>query len=785
MSLFKSPINPFIIIAMLGLAITPVLAQEDEVEPSLELVELTVTAQKREEAAIDVPVSLVVVSSEFLQDASIEKVEDLQFYVPNLTTTESGISTQVYIRGIGTGNNQAFEQSVGQYVDDVYYGRQQLIRAPFFDLERVEVLRGPQNILFGKNSIAGAISYVTARPTQDFNAEVGVEYVPDFGRLETTAMISGGLSDTFAARIALRSMSEDGYMRNTFLNSDEPDRSDFAYRASFNWTPNENWDFLLKVESNSYDAKGRQIEIIQDDPSLAGAPIPGVTYGQILGILGHPGGITEDMLNYKRQRDDLEFSDTELDNFTLVSNYYWGDFTLTSVTSKVQYEFEEQCDCDYVGAPVFNVRLAEEYDQFSQEFRITSPQNGVFEWIGGLFYQTSEQVFQDDIIVPTSSILGLLSGGALQPILDTSATRDYVNDTDIWAAFLQGTFHFGEFRLTAGGRFTSEDKKASRVINVLDLATGGITTNPVAPVLYTAVFGIQNEQFMGHSLGGKRSETSFTPQLRLEYDLTNESILYGSWTTGFKSGGFDVRGNNTNSWEFENEESTSYEIGYKTRFAEGRGDISIAFYYTDYDDLQISQFDGSLGFNVGNARRTRVQGFELDGRYRLTENLTLAYAGAYLDHEFKDFTNGNCYNRQIPDGDFGPAGNQLCDYTGKSGQYTPKFSGNLGLDYVQPLNWLDNFNFRGAINFGYTSSQNVHPNLDPMYEIDAYTMVDMRLAIEGLHWSVALFGRNMLDEKVITYAGNVPLSGSTFGTNTFYGFVSRPRSYGVQFRYRY
>jgi len=760
-------------------------AEEVSEEESATLNVVTVTAQKRQENAQDTPISINVLSAEQLSEGNIEKIEDLQFKVPNLQMTETGISTQMFVRGIGTGNNQGFEQSVGQYIDGVYYGRQQLIRAPFLDLERIEVLKGPQSILFGKNSIAGALNMVSAKPSQDFEAKFGVQYQPDFGALETTAVISGGLSENLSARLAVRDYSEDGYIYNSFTDRDEPSKDDLAIRASFLWTPSDDIEILFKAEQDNFDVTGRQIEIIRDDPALAGAPIPGATFAQILGVLGHPGAITETNIDFERQADDDEYGNNKLNNMTLRADFDFDGYTFTSISGLVSYEFEENCDCDYVAAPIFDAYIEEEYDQFSQEFRVISPLTNNFDWVGGVFFQTSELNFDDDIRVPSNSVLGLLSGGALASITGKGAGRRYESDSDLWAVFFQGKFHLSDdLTVTLGARYTREEKTGLRILNITDLDTGQITSDPVAPTLFTAVFGIQNEQLTGHNLSDTRDESSFTPSLNIQYKLDDEIMLYGSATTGFKSGGFDARANNINSWEFEEEEATSIELGMKSSLLDNTLEANVSFYRTQYDNLQVSQFDGVLGFNVGNAKDTLVQGVEIDGRWLIVPELTMNYAIAFLDHEFKDFTNGNCYNRQVPDGDITPSG-QLCDYTGKSGQYTPKVTANLSLDYVKPVSWGPFDYFRSSLGMYHSASQNVDVNLDPLYEIDAYTKFNMRFAIESENWSVALIGKNLTDEKILTYVGNTPLSGGTFGTNTFYGFVDRPRSYGVQVSYQY
>jgi len=744
------------------------------------LEEIVVTAQKRQETLQDVPISVSVIGAEVLNNAGLDKIEDLQSYVPNLQMTETGISTQMYVRGIGTGNNQGFEQSVGMYIDGVYYGRQQLIRAPFFDLERIEVLRGPQGVLFGKNTIAGALNMTTAKPTDDFTGSLSLEG-GDHGIFDAQAMISGPLSDNVRGRLAIRSYEEDGYYKNIFRGRDETQRESVAIRGTLEWDPTDNLALSLKVESNQFDAVGRSISIIQDDVAIPPFPTAGLNFDEIFEfVLMQPDRVGDPVIDFNRRADAREDSENDLTNITFTADYGLGENTLTFVTGLVEYEIEETCDCDFIAGSIFGTLALEEYEQFSQEIRLTSPTGGNVEWIAGVFYQTSDLDYQDNIIIPPDTVLQFLAGGALASITDTSVHRDYFANSDLWAGFGQVTWNVSDtFRLTLGGRYTSEDKDASRELNVWDNATQDITVSPAAPLVFLGAFAITSEQTPGgHSLVGDLSESKFTPSGSFQWDVSDDAMIYGSISTGFKSGGFDARANNPGSWQFLEEEVIAYEVGVKSTLWEGRAELNVAAFFTDYDNLQIAQFDGTLGFNVGNAAKTEVTGIEIDGRVLLTDSLSLGYALGFLDHEFKDFQNGNCYNRQTPDGVIGSQGNQLCDYTGFSGQYTPEFTSSLVLDYEKPLG--DNMTFEFFVAHNYTGEQNVHVNLDPQYKIDGYTLLDARVGIRGERWSLAVLGKNLLDEEILTYVGNTPLSGSTFGTNTFYGFVSAPLTVTVQ-----
>jgi len=712
--------------------------------------------------------------------------------------TETGVSTQMYIRGIGSGNNQGFEQSVGQYVDGIYYGRQQQIRAPFFDLQRVEVLRGPQGILFGKNTIAGALNLSTAEPTDELEVDITTLYEFKNDLSEINAVFSGPLSNNLRARLALRGNYESGYINNSNLNRDEPDREDNAARLSLDWDLSPDLNIGLKLESNSFDAIGRQIEIVQDSAAPAG-PFTGLNFAQISsGVLGQPA--LDSDLDYRRQSNAAEYSNNQLENLTLDINYDLNGNTLTFLSGYVSYDFNERCDCDYTPSDVFEVGLSEDYEQFSQEIRLSSPTGGEVEWVAGAYLQSSEMNSTEAIDIPATSVLGSLA--LLNPALalmsnlpGTGARRLNTHDADLWALFAQGSWYATDnLRLTVGARYTSEDKDAFRQIDILDLATGSITANPLAPITYNEIFALHSVQTLGytavstgitspgHSLNGNRSESQFTPLINVQWNASDDTMYYANYSRGFKAGGFDARANNPFSFEFEDEETDSFELGMKSLLADGRAEINAALFFTDYEDLQVSQFDGALGFNVGNANETQVRGIEIDGRFAISEALTLSYAYSYLDFEFKDFRNGNCYNYQTPNGDV-VNGIPLCNFTGLRGQYTPSSNLSLFFDYTRSLG--NNLDFFSNLNLNYSGSQNIHDNLDPQYKIDSQTRVNLRLGVRNDNWHFAFVGKNLTDEDVLTYAGNVPISASVFGTNTFYAFVDRPRQYALKIGFHY
>jgi iron complex outermembrane receptor protein len=847
--------------AAVSVAATPLFAA-----PALE--EVIVTATLRAESLQDVPVSVNAVSGDKMAEAGIAKVEDLQAYVPNLTMSETGIGTNIYIRGIGSGINPGFEQSVGMYFDGVSYGRAQLTRAPFLDLARVEVLRGPQNILFGKNSIAGALSLISARPGQEFEGSVSATYEPDFNEQIIDLVLSGPLTDTVGARLAVRKRDIDGHMENLTLNRDEPTRDEGTIRAIFEWDATENLVAALKLEAGKFDVDGRQIEIINDQPSTSETgSFNGRTYGEILDrttIAVGPvtlvdvdadSSVLNNKQDFKRSSNgDYSYNDTQ--NVTLNVDYYREGHQFTFITGLLGYETEELCDCDFTGASVFSVGAEETYDQFSQEFRWVSPVGETFEFIAGGFYQKSELEFFDSIRVDSDILpqllnaadlqeggargerppfdtqggplddvtqaqllalggpqavalfqplfdLGLLElggiGDAGDEIRDLGTPRYFTTETELFSAFLQTTWNVTDlFRATLGLRYSHETKDGSRRLDFENRATG---QRPDVGEIDTVV--AKNFSAERHDLKGSRTEENISPSLNLQYDLNDDAMLYGTLSRGFKSGGYDARSNASpdnnqirplqnpdsdplilvGSFEYEEEQATSLEIGAKTTLLDGAAELNIAAFYTQYDDLQVSIFDGTLGFNVGNAGAATTMGIELDGRIALTENLMMTGALAFLDFEFTDYDNGQCYQGQPADSVVD--GIEYCNYKGKTNQYVADYSGNLTFVYTTML--TSDIEFRGGADFVFTGDYNSSQNLDPSQEQDGYVKTNLRLGLSDVSagWEVALLAKNLTDETVISYSNDTPLSSNIFGAVSHYGFVEPPRSFAIQGTYRW
>lgn len=780
----------------------PVLAQDDS--PALE--EILVTAQKRVQSLRDVPISVNALNSEKIEDAGITSIERIADYIPSFNMTQTGIGTNIAIRGISSGVNQGFEQSAAQFIDGIHYGRAQLARAPFLDLERVEVLRGPQSIIFGKNSTAGAISITTAKPGDEHEAKITALYEPEHGEQDVRLVLSGPISDTVGGRLAILESRIDGFMENTILGRDESGDKNRVVRATLQWKPTDAWDITLKMEDGSFDSEGRNVEAVNDvyNPNPVydkkGNVLPQVSYRNALSTLTQAGYLLETAHDWKRESNgDHSYNDTE--NVTLTVERDLGEHTLTSVTGYNAYTYEELCDCDFTGAPGFNILSNEDYSQVSQELRISSPEDQTFSYLGGVFFQGSDLTFHDSIQVPTSSFIAT----AISPLLRGASTeREFEQDTNLYAIFGQATWNFTDLsRLIIGARYTQEKKEANRrQFHITPAGTElplGTSADP-----YNRLWGVfKVEPYK--TINGDRDESSVTPLITFQHDLNGTDMLYASFTTGFKSGGFDVRANAhpdptvnnalnitvdsstvpatvtikpiEGTFEFEDEEVINYEIGGKFVLADGAAELNVALFRSEFSDMQTSQFDGGVSFNVTNAGEATVQGLEVDGRWAFADNVLLRGGFALIDFEYTDFKNSQCYfGQEDPDDD------NICDATGQRREFTPELQGNTGIDYT--INFSNGLKLVSTLDIIYSDDYLTTPSLDPKFEQDAYTKFNARIALSGNddQWEIALIGKNLSDESIVSYANGLPVA-TTLTSDTssaYYAFYERPRSVAIQ-----
>ena len=451
------------------------------------LEEVVVTAQIREQSLQDVPISVSAIAGEDIDNRSIDSLQTLSASVPNFMVVETQIDTSISIRGVRSGANKGFEQSVPINFDGVVYPRSQLARTPLVDLERVEVLRGPQPTLFGKNAIGGAVSVTSAKPTEEFEGKFSTSHESEHGEDQSLLVLSGALSDSVLGRLTVSTREMDGWITNTNMKRLEPQRDETYIRGQLAWTSGD-VDFNLKVETADFDSVGYAMEAI--------APQDG--YGLVFA-----GPIAVETNEDWVRSSGETFSQNTMDNFVLTANYPMdGGGTLTSITGHVEYDSYEVLDVDYIGLELLDgTNQTEKYDQWSQEIRYTSPGGEDVDYIVGAYFQTADVDVTD--YVPLGSFLAL-AGPPISSLPGTNWDRLYAQSSDMYSVFGQADINLeGNWRLTLGARYSSEDKDGSRSLT-LDGTGTALEGSPLLPALWAAVLNVGP-----HSIAARRGIPDF------------------------------------------------------------------------------------------------------------------------------------------------------------------------------------------------------------------------------------------------------------------------------------
>ncbi|MDC0403795.1 TonB-dependent receptor [Porticoccaceae bacterium] len=795
------------------------------------LEEVVVTATKRAESLQDVSISMLAVSGETIREESITKMEDLTNSMPAVTVTSNPIGNFIFIRGIGSSTNQGIEQSVSMFHDGIYMGRHQLSRAPFMDIERVEVLRGPQSIMFGKNTVGGALSVIAAKPTQENEAMVSVLAGQD-GEQEVNLMVSGGLTDNVAGRFAYRDYQYDGFMTNLATGNDEAGSDDWTARGTLVWDVDDQTSVTFKHEASEFNQTGRNMQASVNNPFALGAFFNGLISqlaehysgssseslddqrivindgGLGLIAIGAFGGAFEDAATAAGLPDKAEMSDNEMQVSTLTLETLIGDHTFTATAGLAHYEYVDVCDCDFGPLPLVQVDAAEDYDQESLELRLTSPGGESIDYIVGAYFHNSDLRF-DSTETFGSSIAAPALGLTPSQVPNVARTYYFEQEQEQMSVFGSATWNMDDTtRLTLGLRYTEEEKTADREL-FKRLAAGTVAEYDALPGSVTGFLdvGLWNGllgTFEHELLGQKRTEEFVDWSFNLEHDISDDVMVYGLVSTGVKGGGFDARylknpeiSTTTISsggelltnvpvagfdkYEYEEEEALNMELGFKSTLLDGAMTFNATLFRTEITDLQVSIFDGGTAFLVDNAAEMTAQGVEFDVKWAATDSLTVSAAGAYLDNKFDSFPESPCWKRAPTSDDAALCIDGAQDASGEPNILSPEFSMNLRLDHEMPVG--NSLLLRSSVSAFYSDEHFTAADLDPVMAFqDAYTRVNLRLALGDAagKWDVALIGKNITDEEVSVNNNDVPLvDGNGYST------LQRLASWAVQGTYRF
>jgi len=773
--------------------------------------EIIVTAQKRSQSINEVPMSITALSAEQMRIHRITSVADLAKVVPGLTAADSNEAPVFTLRGVGfLDTSISASPTVTVYVDQVPIGFPVMTRSGLFDMERVEVLKGPQGTLFGANATGGAINFIPAKPAENFEAGISL----DIGRFDTfltEGYISGSISETLNGRLSMQSV-QSGSWQNSVTDDRELGEKDInAIRLLLDWKPIDTLTIGFNVNGwrDKSDTLGAQLLSVRlSDPTTCApehpffplqcispelAAIPLADDSRDAGWGTH--------MDMKRN-DSFDMASVRIDWEIL------NDFTLTSITSYQKYDGIFDYDGD--GTPLAVSDITNQFSSIEslyQELRLTSSDESKLQWMVGLNYQ------DDDV---SQNNFGRYDDGtskyAIHPLLPVLTSNQHAKTaTQTYAIFGNMDYSFNEklvghfgIRYTdsnidsvAGHRDTGDGSFASAFNAVLFSLTGQPGQIQPGEDFVITLFPDPNSLTgLGATTGSitqSLNEENTSWRVGLDYFATPEVMIYGNISRGYKAGSIPYQSASSSIQHMPavQEEVIAYELGTKSTLLNNSLQFNTAIFYYDYKDKQLR---GRIPDPVGvfgalaalvNVPESRIMGIEVETVYQATERLKLLFNGTYIDSE----VSSNYLN-------YDPFGNQI-DFEGMNFPLTPEFSGSVGVEYSYPLGQ----NLEGLLstNINYQSKTTANfnnPDLvgqfatDPLnapgvfvdrdiFKINDYALWDARAGVSSIdgQWSMVFWVKNISNEYYRTYIEK--------GLDTITAYAGMPRTYGVAFNYNW
>ena len=739
--------------------------------------EIIVTAQKTEQDIREVPISVSAISGESLKEQNVQDFTELSKYTPNLSVNASGVFNSVSIRGLGSGQMEGFEQAVGLIIDDVYYGRVHYLTQAFLDVKQVEILRGPQGTLFGKNTIAGALIINTENPGYEWEVDVTGE-IGDYERRSVNAAVNLPIiEDRVALRVSGRWAERGAFGYNTFVDAEDGANEQKLIRAKLRFDITDTADVTFTVVHNQYDVpNGVGVELSAAD---GGMQIAAPLYDSEF----------EAEINRQGSMNEMAFTDLTTTDFSGKANFELLGQSFTIVGAHSIYDRDNRIDADFSPLPLVQLDQLDEYTQTTLEIRASGDAFlgdwGELEYVGGAYLFKSEldafqniQIFQVDNLgqllgIPLNNITGQnpLLGAILGTLLNTPnvgfvfETREtaLIQETKSFAAFGQVTWHIRPWiSLLFGLRYSVETKTGDLTAQNYEFGTLPSPGLILAPVLNADNFNYSgaNQLF--------RRESDFSPKVSVIWRATDEINIYATYAKGFKGGGYNTQSTSAalTDIQFEPEESHTYELGLKAEFLDGVGRVNFGLFRTKFKNLQTFVFNG-LAPIVRNAAESVSQGLEIEGGAILPWGFFIGGNYSFLDAYYTDYQNGPCIAGQ--DG--------FCDLTGKK-RGSPRNQFTFITDYTTGLfNWPVEMVIGGDLYF--QTRQFFESDRDPLDAQDAYYLVNLRAAVKSMDgwWSLSLFVRNVMDKTIKTRSSDV-----AFFTGSHWVTPNDPRTYSIQLR---
>ncbi|MEZ5470245.1 MAG: TonB-dependent receptor [Marinicella sp.] len=735
--LFTAIQQALLVSGMVACSMTDVMAQEDAEAEVLALDEVTVTARRVKESMQDVPLAVTSFSREDLEDAQAENLDSLKGAVPNMNLVQgrgSASSANIYIRGIGQPDAlQTFDPGVGVYVDGVYMSRIQGALLSMHDVERIEVLRGPQGTLYGKNTIGGAVNVITRQPDGETAGEVRI-MAGDYGALSTSTYFKGALTERTNASVSALYRLDNGFVKDSLTGQHYNDRDNTSLRFLVNSQLNEqlSWNFSL-----DYTDQENALTLGRSESPLIALDFADLTTPVLLRL---PDTGEYDFTGRSSFTDDENQELQHLGaSFTL--NYNFNDnWDFKSITAHRELDSDSFIDIDATEFELGDVFVGVNQKQFSQEFQFLFDNNDGFNGVMGLYYMredvpSHQEAYADDFL--------RLSGEPLEFL----RTIDDDLETTSYAVFAQGNWvlndHWG---LTAGIRYSKDEKDYARTT----------TTYSANAAFLEGTFAFDDSD----------SWDSVTPMVSVDYQISDSSMMYASASKGFKSGGFNGRANAASDVSsFDPETVWTYEVGGKSQFMDNRLRLNYAVFTSDYEDFQARVAEDISSFPVINAAELDISGAELELTWLLSASTTVYSSLGYLDADYKKF-----FDFRQPD----------LDRSDDIPPFSPEWTFRLGfnhafyLDGGAILRFGLNGNYTGDMYLSVDNQESL--TQDDYWLFNAYAVYDFA----NPAWSLTIGGKNLTDEVYKVDAQEFSSVGNI--QTAYYG---DPRTWYAALNYRF
>ena len=724
---------------ILGVPAVPIAAHaqtapvaEPAQESATEVDEIVVTALRGATTLQRTPAAVTALSGEELTSRGISTVEDLSAVVPGVSFGKNIGQAHIAIRGIGADAVVAGQDPrVAFYQDGVYIARPDAQVAGMFDVGTVQVLKGPQGTLYGRNATGGAVVVTSAAPTDAQEGYLRAGY-GNYNAVKLEGAVSGPLAETLSARLAAHYENRDGYGKNVVTGTEIDDRNEWGVRLSLRWTPSANLELLTIADYSREDDRANGLHYF--GPARAGIPPLGLALG----------GRAE--LNSRDIASDIDpFVDITTWGIAEHISYDAGWAKFASITAYRKLDSLNVTDVDGTSLPIAFNRLSDHAEQFSQELTVDG-EVGKMSWLAG------GQYFYEDIgpagaEIPISSAI---MGGPLS-LRDAFRSQGYQKTVGL-AAYAQLSYEFFDgLKLSVGGRYSTEKKTLDDTFQ-LDFSRPYEQGGPLIPV---AGFPRHLEDRFSR----------FTPTATLEYQAADNVFLYATYGQGFKSGGYTF---GVNQPAYRPEKITSYEAGVKSTLFDGMVTANLIGFHYDYTDLQVTQVRGTTSFTE-NAATAKVDGLEVELAVRPTDSFTFGGHLAYTDATYDAFRSIDPINT---------AGGEL-DLSGNRLPQAPRQSYGIYAQNVWSLNAYD-VTLRGDYNF--TGSQFFTPFENPLLSQDSYDVGSVSLRVEHHNGvSVEAYVRNIGDTQAIAQS----YASSNLFRQPVLGTLIAPRTYGVTVGYSF